>query len=308
MSKSNKKNALSLATKMELLEAVSKNELSKTEICYKFNVPKSTLSTIIKQKEKIEEAYERSRFEPERKLLRTAKYCSMEEATLIWFKQARAMNLPISGSLLGQKAEQLAQQLGTEFHANSGWLDRFKNRHGLVFKSICGESAAVSEDAVSDWHKTTLQAILREYKPADIFNADETGLFYRCLPDKTLCLKGDVCSGGKRAKDRLNVLVGANMDGSEKLPLLVIGKFLNPRCFKNTKRLPVEYTANKNAWMNSNIFLDWLTNLDKRFCKEKKCVAMIVDNCPAHSDVQGLKAIKLIFLPPNATSKLQPCD
>ena len=81
MSKSNKKNALSLATKMELLEAVSKNELSKTEICYKFNVPKSTLSTIIKQKKKIEEAYERSRFEPERKRLRTAKYCSVEEAT-----------------------------------------------------------------------------------------------------------------------------------------------------------------------------------------------------------------------------------
>ena len=60
--------------------------------------------------------------------------------------------------------------------------------------------------------------------------------------------------------------------------------------------------------MTSNIFLDWLTNLDKRFCKEKKRIAMIVDNCPAHPDVQGLKAIKLIFLPPNATSKLQPCD
>ena len=58
---------------MELLEAVSKNELSKTEICYKFNIPKSTLSTIIKQKEKMEEAYERIRFEPKHKRLHTAK-------------------------------------------------------------------------------------------------------------------------------------------------------------------------------------------------------------------------------------------
>ena len=35
---------------------------------------------------------------------------------------------------------------------------------------------------------------------------------------------------------------------------------------------------------------------------------MIVDNCPAHPKVQGLKAIKLIFLPPNTTSKTQPMD
>ena len=35
---------------------------------------------------------------------------------------------------------------------------------------------------------------------------------------------------------------------------------------------------------------------------------MIVDNCPAHPKVPGLKAIKLIFLPPNTTSKTQPMD
>ena len=35
---------------------------------------------------------------------------------------------------------------------------------------------------------------------------------------------------------------------------------------------------------------------------------MIVDNCPAHPKVDGLKAIELIFLPPNTTSKTQPMD
>ncbi|XP_062606703.1 tigger transposable element-derived protein 4-like [Saccostrea cucullata] len=35
---------------------------------------------------------------------------------------------------------------------------------------------------------------------------------------------------------------------------------------------------------------------------------MIVDNCPAHPKVDGLKAIRLFFLPPNTTSKTQPMD
>ena len=53
-------------------------------------------------------------------------------------------------------------------------------------------------------------------------NADETGLFYKLRPDRTLAFKGEKCSGGKKAKDRLTVLVGASMSGV-KLPLLVIG-------------------------------------------------------------------------------------
>jgi len=33
-----------------------------------------------------------------------------------------------------------------------------------------------------------------------------------------------------------------------------------------------------------------------------------VDNCPAHADIRNLTATTLIFLPPNTTSVLQPCD
>jgi hypothetical protein len=38
------------------------------------------------------------------------------------------------------------------------------------------------------------------------------------------------------------------MSGTEKLPLLVIGKSAKPRCFKNAK-IPIDYKANKKAWM-----------------------------------------------------------
>ena len=37
-------------------------------------------------------------------------------------------------------------------------------------------------------------------------------------------------------------------------------------------------------------------------------IALIVDNCPAHPDVNDLRAIELVFLPPNTTSHTQPMD
>ncbi|GFO24925.1 tigger transposable element-derived protein [Plakobranchus ocellatus] len=110
----------------------------------------------------------------------------------------------------------------------------------------------------------------------------------------------------------MTVLMAANMSGTEKLPLLVIGKSLKPQCMKNIKSLPlevpVEYTAHKKAWMIGVLFENWLRKLDRKFLLQGRSVAMVVDNCPAHPQLVDLKAIKLIFLPPNTKSHLQPCD
>jgi len=95
----------------------------------------------------------------------------------------------------------------------------------------------------------------------------------------------------------------------EKLPLLVIGKSKNPRAFKNISRLPVEYVANKKAWMTGLIFEDWVRKLDRRFRIEKRRIALVLDNCPMHlHNISGLTNITLLFLPPNTTSRAQPMD
>ena len=78
-------------------------------------------------------------------------------------------------------------------------------------------------------------------------------------------MKGDTCKGGKLSEKRLTVLVAANMTGSDKLPLLAIGKFAKPRCFKGIQTLPVQYEANQKAWMKSDIFTSWLIKLDQKF-------------------------------------------
>ncbi|XP_044760191.1 tigger transposable element-derived protein 4-like [Coccinella septempunctata] len=126
--------------------------------------------------------------------------------------------------------------------------------------------------------------------------------------DKTMRFKGEKCSGGKMSKDRITVMVAANMSGSEKRKLLVIGKSKNPRCFKNVKNLPVVYEHNKKSWMTSDLFIKFLHDWDKELQKSSRRILLVVDNCPAHPRVEDLKSIELGFLPPNCTSVLQPMD
>ena len=96
--------------------------------------------------------------------------------------------------------------------------------------------------------------------PSQIYNADETGLLWRCIPRNTLATNQESnISGWKESKERVTVLCCANASGSHKLKLLVVGKSMHPRCFKNSKVLPVHYTANKRAWMTRNIFTEWFT-------------------------------------------------
>ncbi|XP_046560365.1 tigger transposable element-derived protein 4-like [Haliotis rubra] len=42
--------------------------------------------------------------------------------------------------------------------------------------------------------------------------------------------------------------------------------------------------------------------------RKRRRIVLIVDNCPAHPYVDNLKAIRLVFLPPNTTSKTKPMD
>ena len=115
-----------------------------------------------------------------------------------WFVKVREEGLPISGPILKEKAVKYAEQLGVEnFTASNGWFDRWKNRHGIVFKTVCGEAKSCTPDMSASWEETTLPTILSNYALRDIFNADEIGrLFYKALPDKSLQLKSEKCVGG----------------------------------------------------------------------------------------------------------------
>ncbi|XP_063593052.1 tigger transposable element-derived protein 4-like [Penaeus indicus] len=90
----------------------------------------------------------------------------------------------------------------------------------------------------------------------------------------------------------------------EKLPMFAIGKSNSPRCFKNIKHLPTQYTSQKKSWMSGDIFEEW----DRKFRVDGRKIAHIINNCPAHPTLSNLTNVQLVFLPPNTTSMLQPMD
>ena len=176
----------------------------------------------------------------------------------------------------------------------------------MSFKNISGESKSVTEEMTAPWTETTLSTILSGYPLENIFNADEFGLFYQCLPNKTLHLKGEKRSGGKHSKIRLTELAAGNAYG-ERLPMFVIGKTNKLRCFKGVINLPYRYRAQRKSWMTAELFKEWARQLERKFSAANRKIALIINNCTAHPHLE-LNSIELIFLPSNTKSYTQPMD
>lgn len=187
-----------------------------------------------------------------------AKYGSLEEALLSWFKQACATTVNFHGSIVCQKAREIDDRLGiTDFAASNGWINHFWKRHGIAYRTVSGEAASVNLETVNDW-KATPSVIIVGYKPHDIYNADEMGLFFRVQSSKSPSLTGKVCLCRKCGTDRLTVLLYCNMDGLYKLKPQVISKYQNQWCLKSTRLLPCHYGSNSRAWMTCYLFKEFL--------------------------------------------------
>jgi hypothetical protein len=296
----------SLAEKYEIVCFVKDNPtLKQKAICEKFSIKQSTLATYLQHREKITADYESSSNSLKIKRSRKPSFENVDKALLVWFTQKRISNLWIDGETLRLKGTEFAAALGHEgAEITSSWIDRWKIRHKVSSKVMAGEKTSVDDTVVTDWKNHRLPEILRNWAPEDIYNVDETGLFWRLTPDRTLAFKAERVHGGKKAKDRVTVLVGASMSG-EKLPLLVIGRFGKPRCFHGIRHIPVKYRANGKAWMTGQLFEEWVRKLDRSLTRK---ILLVVDNCPAHPRVSGLAKVHLLFLPPNTTSCTQPMD
>jgi hypothetical protein len=101
------------------------------------------------------------------------------------------MDIPVTGPMLQSKAKERAQRLHIEnFQARNRWLESFRARHNMNFRSLSGESAGVDLESPEDW-KSKLNQVVSGHPPENQFNADETGLFYRQMPRKSLVQKGE---------------------------------------------------------------------------------------------------------------------
>lgn len=297
---------LTVKDKLEVIRSIE-NGTTKSALARAWDLPLTTVCGIWNAREKLKSG---AASNMKRCRLRGSAFPDVEKALVLWLKKARSENLPVTGPLLAEKAEAFAAQLNCEdFSCSNGWLARFKARYSISARVVCGEAAHADKEGAEEWQNGQLQQEIAKYAAEDVFNFDESALFYRLLPNRTLAFKGENCTGGKLSKERISVAFGVNMTGSQKLPLLVIGRYAKPRCFKGG-RLPsgVIYRSNQKAWMTGKLFEEYIRLLDRRFVAEKRNILLVLDNASSHFELENLGAIKLLFLPPNTTALAQPLD
>jgi hypothetical protein len=253
---------------------------------------------------------EKEKWENERcesvKRLKGAKHEDLEDALIIWIGQVNARNGTATDGVIKQQAKVIGQRMGVKnFVYSSGWLHRFKRRHGLTQHKKHGEAAEMNVE-VLEGSRQRLCDIVKEYDPKDVYNMDESALFYRMQPDKTI--SDGSLRGRKKAKDRVTLAFCTNADGSDKRTVTVIGKYANPRCLKNfNPSLYVNYRHNPMAWMTAVEFVEWIKDFNKDMKRNKRNVLLLVDNAPCHKTT-SLSNIRLEFLPPNYSGCLQPLN
>ena len=183
----------------------------------------------------------------------------------LWFRQQREKGIQVTGPILLEKATEFHKLLcadsTTQLNASYGFQWRFCKRFGIKNLSISGEKESVdvisADECVSSFNELT-----NNYSLHQIFNCNETGLYYKILPGRTLTTTHNDPSGTKKAKERAIINACSNASGFIKLHLLFIGKAKHFRCFRGIDKstLPVVYRSQKNAWANIDIFNDWFQN------------------------------------------------
>ncbi|SJK97310.1 uncharacterized protein ARMOST_00562 [Armillaria ostoyae] len=150
--------------------------------------------------------------------------------------------------------------------------------------------------------------ICAEYELKDIYNMDETGLFYGMPPDCGLADKKH--SGVKGSKVHLTYAFTANADGSNKLEPFIIGKAKRLHAFgrKFGNQLGFYYRNNAKAWMMTILYQEWILKWDAALRLEKRKILLWQDNFLGHIVPHGLQCIRVENFEPNMTSHIQLND
>lgn len=154
-----------------------------------FSVGKTQIAALIKYKRNVRTQYETFR-SANNKRSQDGKYQEISEAVYQWYCLARDAMVPINGSMIREEATEIAKKLNKPaeydgLKASSGWLECWKSHYGIKQRAVGSESGQVQTETVESWMER-LRESCKGYKPEDIWNEDETGCFFRALPDKSL--------------------------------------------------------------------------------------------------------------------------
>ena len=193
-----------------------------------------------------------------RKKAHTCLYPDPDAAIYDWFVCTMATKKPVSGLIIFAQVEKMGADNGSPFTTSQGLLKRSKKSHGIQGVKMNGEDSSVNVAAATEFLPTYRAA---DYNDDQIYKFDDSRLYYRILPDRTLAQENEmdksVCF--TVLKDRVTLLLTCNHSGSHKMKPLLTGKYSKLTCFHymNMEKLPITYRHPWNAWMTATLFEEW---------------------------------------------------
>lgn len=322
-----KRKAITLEMKLKI---IAQHEGGKPVmvIARESGLSQSTVSTILKDKKRISDAVKSSASIKSTVITkkRAGPIDDMEKLLVAWMEEQTQKRIPLSLLTIQAKARSLFNMLKERaddptytqmFTASHGWFQRFKKRHNFHTVKVSDEAANADIECAEAFKEELHRIIMAEkYLPEQIFNVDETSLFWKRMLECTYIHQESKTIPGFR--DRVTLLLGGNVAGFKLKPFLIYHSE-NPRAFKNVSKhmLPVYYRHNKKAWMTSALFEDWFLNCfipqTREYFRQNNIpfkILLILDNVPGHPQHIGdmHPAVKMVYLPLNTTTLIQPMD
>ena len=100
-----------------------------------------------------------------------------------------------------------------------------------------------------------LPEVIQGFPADNIWNMDESGLFFKALPGTELAYKTKKCKSGKKSKERRSVAFFVSSSGFKLFKPVVNGKCKVPRCFPKlpdpSKPYAMRYYHSKKAWVTT---------------------------------------------------------
>ena len=117
----------------------------------------------------------------------------METLLYDWIQDQVKKRTPLSLHVVQTKAVKIFKKLQEtsegevrDFSASHGWFNRFKKRFQLRNVRVAGEKSSADEEAarefIEDLHKLIADG---NYSAEQIFNVDETALFWKAMPSRS---------------------------------------------------------------------------------------------------------------------------